>query len=128
VREWQSLEVGQRLAGPALAGENWFTVVHVDPCRSLVLRGTYGMFSGRAFDPDGDDIPRAYIDGIWGFHLTPAPGGQTRLVTRTLGRSRPRRLAHVFGFLIGEPTHFLMQTKQFATLRDRLVKDEVTPP
>lgn len=120
VPEWQSLEVGQRLGAPALAGENWFTVVHVEPCRSLVLRGAYGMFSGRAFDPGAGPIPRVYVDGIWGFHLTPAPGDQTRLVTRTRGQSRPRWLARAFGFVIGEPMHVLMQTKQFDHLRDRL--------
>jgi hypothetical protein len=54
VAEWQSLEVGQRLASAALAGEDWFTV------------------------------------------------------------------------LVGEPMHFLMQTKQFDNLRDRLGREERT--
>jgi hypothetical protein len=34
--------------------------------------------------------PWAWVEGVWGFHLRPAPGGRTRLVARTRNRSRPR--------------------------------------
>ena len=78
------------------------------------------MFSGRSFDPRRGPVPRAYVDGIWGFHLRPAPGGRTRLVVRSRSRNGPRRVARPFGLLLGEPLHFVMQTCQFRDLRTRV--------
>jgi hypothetical protein len=119
VPEWQSLEEGQHLHR-APKGENWFTVVVLEPNRTLVLHSAYGMFSGRSFDPRSGPVPRAYVDGIWGFHLRPAPGGGTRLVVRSRSRSGPRPVAVPFGLLVGEPLHFVMQTRQLHNLRNRV--------
>ncbi len=122
VPEWQSLEQGQHLYR-APRGENWFTVVVLEPNRTLVLRAAYGMFSGRSFDPRSGPVPWAYVDGIWGFHLRPAPGGGTRLVVRSRSRSGPRPVAVPFGWLVGEPLHFVMQTCQLHNLRNRVAAE-----
>jgi hypothetical protein len=119
VPEWQGLAEGQHLHW-APKGENWFTVAVLEPNRTLVLHAAYGMFSGRSFDPRSGPAPWAYIDGIWGFHLRAAPGGGTRLVVRSRDRSGPRPVARLFGWLVGEPLHFVMQTRQFHNLRARV--------
>jgi hypothetical protein len=82
------------------------------PNRALVLHTSYRLL-GQSFDPTTDPVPAVYTEGMWGFHLTPAPGGRTRLVTRT--RSRGPRLMRL---LIGEPVHFVMQTRQLHRLRE----------
>ncbi len=115
VPEWQDLKEGQNLKGPT----NWWNVVVVDPNRSLVLRSSYGL-TGRSFDPGTGPVPWAYVDGIWGFHLRPAPGGRTRLVIRTRSRSRPRLVMRPLGLAVFELVHFLMQTRQFHNLRARV--------
>jgi hypothetical protein len=116
VPEWQSLEVGRQLKGPA----NVWTVAVVEPNRTLVLQSSYGLPPGHSSDPRSSSLPRAHLDGIWGFHLRPAPGGWTRLVIRTRSRGRPRLVTRPFGLLVGEPVHFMMQTRQFHNLRTRV--------
>ncbi|MCG6494335.1 hypothetical protein [Kitasatospora sp. A2-31] len=119
VPEWQSLEEGQRLiASPD--GRSWFTVALVEPERTLVLRSSLELPSGHSFDVGSAQPPRAYLDGVWGFHLRPAPGDRTRLVVRTRGSSRPRRLTWLLSLLFGEPAHLIMQVRQFHNLRTRL--------
>ena len=119
--EWQNLDVGQRVMGPT----NWWTVVVLEPSRTLVLRSIYSMSGrsfGRSFNPRTGPMPRMYVDGIWGFHLRPSPVGQTRLVVRTRSSSHPSCFALPFGFLVGEPVHFSMQTRQFHNLRKRVAQ------
>jgi hypothetical protein len=106
---WQNLEVGRRLRGPT----NWWSVVVLEPNRTLVLQSSYGLLTGRSFDPQSGLRPRVYVDGIWGFHLRPDADGRTRLVIRTRSRSRPRLFARPFALLVGEPVHFILQTRQF---------------
>jgi hypothetical protein len=120
VPEWQNLEVGSHLYRAPKGPTNWFTVVALEPNRTLVLRSSYGLLTGQSFDPRSGPLPRAYVDGIWGFHLRPAPGGGTRLVARSRSRSRPRLFGRLFGLLVGEPMHFVMQTRQFHNLRTRV--------
>ncbi|HEY6747662.1 MAG TPA: hypothetical protein VI357_18320, partial [Mycobacteriales bacterium] len=109
-------EEGQRLKGPT----NWWTVVVVQPYRTLVLRSSYGLPTGRSFEPRSGRRPPAYVDGIWGFHLRPAPENRTRLVVRTRSWSRPRPLTGPLDQLVGEPVHLIMQTRQFQNLRRRV--------
>jgi hypothetical protein len=116
VPEWQSLEVGQQLKGPA----NWWAVAVMEPDRTLVLQSSYGFPPGHSSDPQAGPLPRAQLDGMWGFHLRPAPGGRTRLVIRTRSRGRPQLVTRSFGLLVGEPVHFIMQTRQFRNLRARV--------
>ncbi|WP_280906379.1 hypothetical protein [Streptomyces sp. SAI-117] len=119
VPEWQRLEEGQRL--PATPdGRSWFTVSRLEPNRTLVLRSDLNLASGRSFDPRSRPLPAARLDGIWSFHLKPAPFGESRLVVRTRGQGRPRWLAAPLDLLFGEPAHFVMQTRQFHNLRTRL--------
>jgi len=119
VPEGQSLEVGQRL-NVSPDGQNWMTVAAVEPGRTLVLRAAAELPSGRSFDPRPADLPRAYLDGIWGFYLQPAPGGTTRLVAHTHGQNHLGLLGGPFSMLLGEPSHFIMQTRQFHGLRTRI--------
>jgi hypothetical protein len=119
VPEWQNLEVGRHLKGPT----NWWIVVVLEPNRTLVLQSTYGLLTGRSFNPRSGVLPRVYVEGIWGFHLRSAAGGRTRLVIRTRSRSRPRLFARPFGLLVGKPVHFILQTRQFHNLRTRVGAD-----
>jgi uncharacterized protein YndB with AHSA1/START domain len=119
VPEWQSLEVGQRL-NVSPDGQKWMTVAMVEPGRALVLRATAELSSGRSFDPRPADLPRAYLDGIWGFYLQPAPGGTTRLVAHMHGQNCLGLLGGPFSVLVGEPSHFIMQIRQFHGLRTRV--------
>ena len=118
VPEWQSLQVGQRLnAEPT--GQNWMTVAMLEPNRTLVLRENFELPSGHSFDPQSGPKSRVYLDGIWGFYLRPVPGGKTRLVAHTRGRTSRQPFMGLFSVLLGEPLHFVMQTRQFHGLRTR---------
>jgi hypothetical protein len=119
VPEWQSVHVGQHLI-EARDGRSWFTVERVEPNRTLALRTTIALLSGHSFDPKSGPPRRAYADGVWSFNLRSAPGGHTRLVARMRGTSRPRTLTRPFGLLVGDPAHFIMQTRQFHGLRTRV--------
>jgi hypothetical protein len=121
VPEWQDLEVGQQLSRVAAPRQEpgSFTVVTLEPERTLVLRSSYGLSTGRDFDPRSGTAPRLWVDGVWGFHLRPADGG-TRLVARSRNRGGPRVITRPFAFLLGEPMHFAMQTRQFRNLRRRV--------
>jgi hypothetical protein len=120
VPQWQRLEEGQHLYRVPKGPTNWWTVVILEPSRTLVLRSAYELPSCQGFDPRSGPLPRAYTDGIWGFHLRPAPGDRTRLVVRTRNRSRPRRFTRPSSLLLGEPVHLIMQTRQFHNLRARV--------
>lgn len=121
VPEWQDLRVGQRLSRAAVPGQEpgSFTVVTLEPNRTLVLRSSYGLFTGRDFDPRSGPGTSPWVDGIWGFHLRPTGGG-ARLVARSRNRGGPPLISRPFALLLGEPMHFAMQTRQFRNLR-RLV-------
>lgn len=122
VPEWQDLELGQHLI-TAPDGRSWFTVAVLEPNRTLVLRADLTLPSGRSYDKRTGPPPWAHMNGAWGFHLRPAPGGGTRLVVRTRGMSRPRPFTRPFDLLLGEPAHFVMQTRQFHNLRTRVATE-----
>ncbi|GAA3938990.1 hypothetical protein GCM10023085_20560 [Actinomadura viridis] len=118
VPEWQDLAAGDRVDS-APSGATYFTVAELDAPRTLVLRSDLEIPTGRPFDP-GRPYPRAYTQGVWGFHLTPLPDGRTRLVVRTRGYGRPRPADWIAGFLLGEPAHLIMQLRQFRNLARRV--------
>ena len=122
VPEWQDLQEGQQLSRVATPGQEpgSFTVVALEPNRTLVLGSSYGLFTGRDFHPGSGPAPRPWVDGIWGFHLRPTLGGATRLVARSRNRGGPRVMTRPFAFLLGEPMHFAMQARQFRNLRRRV--------
>jgi hypothetical protein len=122
VPEWQDLEVGQHIQRPPKSPTNWWTVVILEPNRTLVLQSSYDLF-GQSFDPRTGPVPWASTEGTWGFYLNEAPKGRTRLVVRTRSRSRPPLLTRPLGLLVGEPVHFIMQTRQFHNLRTRTAAD-----
>lgn len=125
VPEWQNLKVGQLLQN-ARDGSNSMTVIQVEPNRTLALRTNMEFPSRRSFDPSGP-LPRVYMDGVWSFHLRPVADGQTRLVARMRGRSRPAALLRPIGILLGDALHFSMQVRQFHNLRNRVRATEVRP-
>ncbi|MFH8983436.1 hypothetical protein [Streptomyces varsoviensis] len=119
VAAWQGLKEGQHLnAKPG--GGAWFTAVVVDPERTLVLRMSVELPSGRPFDARFGPLSAMYLDAVWGFHLRPTADGRTRLVVRTRGRSRPRVLTRPVDIVLWEPVHLLMQLRQFRNLRSRV--------
>ncbi|WP_201298304.1 hypothetical protein [Nocardia sp. CY41] len=77
-----------------------------------MLRSDLDIPGGRPFDPRGP-LPRAFTEGVWGFHLTELPGLRTRMVVRTVGRDAPRPLMAVIDTLFGEPAHLIMQLRQY---------------
>lgn len=120
--QWQDLKNGQQLSRVAVPGQEpgSFTVVTLDLNRTLVLRSSYELFTGRDFDPRSGPPPGPWVDGIWGFHLRPTPEGGTRLVARSRSRGGPRVITRPFAFFLGQPMHFAMQTRQFRNLRGRV--------
>ena len=67
--EWQQLQLGQHLARVPKGPANWFTVVVLEPERTLVLRAEYNLLTGQPLPRDPDLGHVAHVDGIWGFHL-----------------------------------------------------------
>jgi len=123
VPEWQEVHVGQRVSRVGAPGQEpgSFTVVALEPNRTLVLRSSYGLSTGQDFDPRSDPVPSPWVDGIWGFHLRPTQGGGgTRLIARSRNRGGPRVITRPFALLLAEPMHFAMQLRQFRTLRRRV--------
>jgi proline iminopeptidase len=118
VPEWQrELRVGDRIASVP-DGSHWFDVALVHPGRTLVLRASLALPSGRNFDPAGER-PRRFSDSTWGFHLRPTADGGTRLVVTAVATGRPRRAIGAANRLVWDPAHLVMQTRQFAGLRRR---------
>jgi hypothetical protein len=115
--EWQDVAVGDRLASTP-SGRAWFQVAALEPERFLGLRAAIDLGSGRPFDPAGAR-PRAYIDSLWGFRLTEAPPGRTRLVVSGYAAARPRLVQVLADRLFWEPAHWIMQARQFANLKRR---------
>ncbi len=119
VAGWQDLKEGQRLEAKPDGGA-WFTAVVVDPERTLVLRMSVELPSGRPFDARFGPLSGMYMDAVWSFHLRPTADGTTRLVVRTRGRSRPKALTRPLDIVLWEPVHLLMQLRQFRNLRSRV--------
>jgi hypothetical protein len=118
--EWQKLAVGDRLT--AMGREAW-TVAVLEPERFLGLRASYDL-SGRPFDPVGLK-PRFYTDSLWGFLLEERPGDRTRLVVSGYWALRPSWLQPLATFVLLEPTHWIMQMRQFANLKRYAERDRV---
>jgi len=122
VPQWQDLHEGQSVDSMA-HGRDQMTVAVLEPNRTLVLRSIYQVPSFRTVDPRPGPLPPDCADALWGFHLRPAPAGQTRLVVRKRGRGpravAPRAVTWPVN-LLWEPLHFIMETRQFHNLRTRV--------
>jgi hypothetical protein len=115
--EWQNLSVGDHL--PALPdGSQWWEVAALEPERFLGLRMSVDLH-GRPFDPNGPR-PRYYTDSLWGFALEQLAGGRTRLVVSGYWAFEPRWLQPALTYFVFEPTHVIMQLRQFQKLKRRV--------
>jgi hypothetical protein len=114
--EWQHLAVGDQLrAAPPSAGpEAGFTVVAIDPGRSLVLAiGDPAVVGPQA-------AAGALREGAtWAFVLDPIGAGQTRVLVRLRGHLALPPGAGWLAERLLEPAHFVMERKQLLGLRDR---------
>ena len=74
VPEWQHLSEGQQVSRASAPGQKpgSFTVVTLEPDRTLVLRSSYGLFSGRDFDPRSGLAPTPWVQHGTGVYLVPA--------------------------------------------------------
>ena len=118
--EWQDIAVGDHLAGTP-DGSQWWEVAALEPERFLGLRMSLDL-RGRPFDPAGQR-PRYYTDSLWGFQLKDAEGGRTRLVVSGYWSFRPKWLQPVLSVLVLEPSHWVMQTRQFTNLKRRAASE-----
>lgn len=102
---WQQLQQGDRLATTP-DGSQWWQAAVVEPERFLGLRMSLDL-RGRPCDPTGDVRPRFYTDSLWGFMLRELLGYETHLAQACTERG------------VLEPSHWVMQTRQFTNLRRR---------
>jgi proline iminopeptidase len=115
--EWQQIAIGDRMASLP-DGSAWFEVAALEPERFLGLRATLDL-RGTPLDPRGLKA-RVYTDSLWCFQLRELPGNRTRLVISGYDASVPRPFHAVMNFLFWEPAHWIMQTRQFSNLRQRV--------
>ncbi|MGZ6802721.1 MAG: hypothetical protein ACXVFU_06690 [Nocardioidaceae bacterium] len=113
---WQQISLGDRLAGTPDGSQSW-EVAALEPHRFLALRMSLDL-RGRPFDPAAER-PRRYTDSTWGFLLEPLPGNRTRLVVSGYWSLKPRWLQPFMSVVVLEPSHWVMQTRQFTNLRRR---------
>jgi len=123
--EWQGISVGDRLAATP-DGRQWWEVAALEPGRFLGLRMSLDL-RGRPFDPRRAR-PRFHTDSLWGFLLEELPGRRTRLVVSGYWSFRPRWLQAVTSVIVLEPSHWIMQTRQFANLKRHAERDAGPPP
>lgn len=113
--EWQEISIGDRLSAKPGSTGWWWEVAALEPERFLGLRMSLDL-RGRPFDPRGTR-PRYFTDSIWGFLLEELPERRTRLVVSGYWAVRPRWLQPMVSFTLLEPSHWIMQARQFANLR-----------
>ncbi len=81
---------------------------------------------GLPFEPAGPR-PRTYTDSTWGFRLERLAGDRTRLVVSGYWELRPRWLRPVLSIAVLEPSHWIMQTRQFTNLERRVASSAPGP-
>lgn len=107
VPELQSLTIGDTVA---LSGNGGFTVVGLDPARSLVLRIPMDPLTGGRASTHS----RVVLDWTWAFVLEPVDQG-CRLLIRVRGDLRPRWLTPAL--LLLDPVHLVMERKMLRTIQ-----------
>ena len=112
--EWQDVSVGDRLIAKP-DGAQWWEVAALEPERLLCLRISLDL-AGQQFDPRAG-YPESFTDSTWGFLLEPLPHGRTRLIVSGYWRFEPAWLQPVFRMLLLEPSHWVMQMRQFVNLK-----------
>jgi proline iminopeptidase len=112
--EWQAIAVGDHLTAMP-DGSEWWEVAALEPERFLCLRMSLDL-RGRPFDPTGPR-PRYSTDSTWAFLLDELPGGRSRLVVSGYWSLQPRWLQPLASVAVLEPSHWIMQMRQFRNLR-----------
>jgi proline iminopeptidase len=120
--EWQDRALGDFVRywtrnGPVDAWE----VAAFEPNRFLGLRGLRDL-RGQLLDPD-QPRPSAYVEGLWAFLLTEAPGGRTRLVISGYQAMRPRWLERFANYWLYLPVTWPMQARMLAVLKRNIERD-----
>ena len=118
--EWQGIALGDRLPSTPDRSQSW-SVAALEPERFLGLRASLDL-RGRQFDPAGPRPPH-FTDSLWAFLLRELPDGRTRLVVSGYWAMRPLWLKRLTEVLVLEPSHWIMQTRQFANLRRRAERE-----
>ena len=82
-----------------------------------ILRASH--VAGSAGPPlrPGATPARYYTDSTWGFKLQGLPGDRTRLVVSGYWALRPKWLQPITSLVLLEPSHWVMQNRQFANLK-----------
>ncbi|CAH0130262.1 hypothetical protein SRABI83_00223 [Arthrobacter sp. Bi83] len=112
--EWQEISLGDHLAAKPDSSQ-WWEVAALEPGRFLGLRMSLDL-RGRPFDP-ARTRPRHYTDSIWGFELHEWPGQKSRLVVSGCWSLQPKWLQPILSIAMLEPSHWIMQTRQFSNLK-----------
>jgi hypothetical protein len=116
VPEWQHLELGDQFrSAPESAGADaGFTVVAIDPCRSIVtVVGDPDRVVPLASNPPMPD------GGTWVFVVEPLGDERSRLIVRMRARfALPGPVEWVAGRIL-EPIHFAMERKQLLGIKSR---------
>jgi hypothetical protein len=118
--EWQQISLGDHLTSKP-DGSEWWEVAALEPERFLALRASVDLRM-RPFDPRGPR-PKFYSDSTWAWLLEELPGRRTRLVESGYWALRPRWLQPIISFVFLEPSHWIMQTRQFANLKRLAERD-----
>lgn len=117
--EWQQVRVGDRL--PSMPDNAaWWEVAALEPERFLGLRATIDL-RGRPYPPDRR--PKAFTDSLWGFQLEELPGARTRLIVSGYWAMKPEWAHTLSNLLLLEPTHWIMQMRQFQNLKRLATRD-----
>jgi proline iminopeptidase len=119
--EWQDIKVGDHFIAKPDGGQ-WWEVAALEPEHFLCLRASVDLHM-RPFDPHSAK-PRHYSDSTWGFLLEKLPGERTRLIVSGYWDLQPRWLKPASNFFILEPSHWIMQMRQFANLKRFAERDE----
>lgn len=114
--EWQHIKVGDFLAPEVGVTARAWQVAALEPERFLCLRASYDLRKGRWYDPAKPQPPFSTLS-TWGFWLKETPEGRTRLIVSGYWSMKPRWLQPILSVLALEPSHWIMQTRQFANLK-----------
>jgi len=112
--EWQNIKVGDRLYS-APDKRFWWDVAVLEPERFLSLRVALDLH-GRPFD-QSITRPKHYTDSTWSFLLKPLPGDRTRLIVSGYWDFQPRWLQPALSVFLLEPSHWIMQMRQFTKIK-----------
>jgi hypothetical protein len=119
VEEWQRVSLGDRLSSdPTGKNRAWFTIEGLYPDHALVLRASIDLRTGRPYSLSGPRPP-AYSDSTWALVLQKLPDSRTRLLARTRSDAAPLWRSAPINFVVGLPSHVVMQLRQFRNLKRR---------